>query len=199
MAATPSTMLDLGTSAPDFALPDVVSGKTISLGDFQDKDVLLVMFICHHCPFVKHIKSELARLGHDYAAKSVGIVAISSNDPAISSDDSPEGLKRMASEWDLAFPVCYDETQEVAKSYAAACTPDFYVFGGDRRLAYRGQLDDSRPSNQNPVTGADLRSAIDALLAGHEANPNQRPSLGCNIKWRAGNEPAYYPAAATVA
>lgn len=199
MAATPSTMLELGTSAPDFALPDVVSGKTISLDSFRDKDVLLVMFICHHCPFVKHIKSELARLGRDYAAKSVGILAISSNDPAVSSDDSPEGLKRMAAEWGLWFPVCYDETQEVAKSYAAACTPDFYVFGRDRHLAYRGQLDDSRPSNQNPVTGADLRSAIDALLVGREVNPNQRPSLGCNIKWRAGNEPAYYPAATTVA
>jgi peroxiredoxin len=199
MAATPSTMLDLGTSAPNFALPDVVSGETISLDTFQDKDVLLVMFICHHCPFVKHIKSELARLGQDYAAKSVGIVAISSNDPAVSSDDSPEGLQRMASEWGLSFPVCYDETQEVAKSYAAACTPDFYVFDGDRLLAYRGQLDDSRPSNQNPVTGADLRSAIDALLSSREVNTNQRPSLGCNIKWRRGNEPAYYPAATTVA
>jgi peroxiredoxin len=199
MAATPSTMLDLGTSAPNFDLPDVVSGKTISLDTFRDKDVLLVMFICHHCPFVKHIRQELARLGRDYAAESVGIVAISSNDPAVSSEDSPEGLKRMASEWGLTFPVCYDETQEVAKSYAAACTPDFYVFGRDRRLAYRGQLDDSRPSNLNPVTGADLRSAIDALLAGGKVNPNQRPSLGCNIKWRPGNEPAYYPAATSVA
>jgi peroxiredoxin len=199
MAATPSTMLDLGTSAPDFALPDVVSGKTVSLDAFRDKDVLLVMFICHHCPFVKHIKSELARLGHDYATKSVGIVAISSNDPAVSSEDSPGGLQRMASEWGLTFPVCYDETQEVAKSYAAACTPDFYVFGRDRRLAYRGQLDDSRPSNLNSVTGADLRSAIEALRAGREVNQNQRASLGCNIKWRPGNEPAYYPAATRVA
>jgi peroxiredoxin len=195
MAATPSTMLDLGTSAPDFALPDVVSGRTITLSTFQDKEVLLVMFICHHCPFVKHVKSELAQLGRDYAATSVGIVAISSNDPAVSSDDSPEGLRRMAAEWDLPFPVCYDETQAVAKSYAAACTPDFYVFDGGRRLAYRGQLDDSRPSNLKPVTGADLRSAIDALLAGRPANPDQKPSLGCNIKWKQGNEPAYYPVA----
>jgi peroxiredoxin len=199
MAATPSTMLELGTNAPDFALPEVVSGKTISLDTFRDKEVLLVMFICHHCPFVKHIRQELGRLGRDYEAESVGIVAISSNDPAVSSDDSPEGLKRMASEWGLNFPVCYDETQEVAKSYAAACTPDFYVFGRARRLAYRGQLDDSRPSNLNPVTGSDLRSAIDVLLAGGEVNPNQRPSLGCNIKWRTGNEPAYYPAATSVA
>jgi peroxiredoxin len=192
-------MLDLGTKAPDFTLPDVVSGKTISLSNFQDKDVLLVMFICHHCPFVKHIKAELARLGQDYGAKSVGIVGISSNDPAVSSDDSPEGLKRMASEWGLSFPVCYDETQAVAKSYAAACTPDFYVFDSERRLAYRGQLDDSRPSNLKPVTGADLRAAIDALLAGKAVSQEQRPSLGCNIKWRSGNEPAYYPAATTVA
>ena len=195
MAATPSTMLDLGTSAPDFTLPDVVSGKSISLGSFGNQDVLLVMFICHHCPFVKHIKSELARLGEDYAAKSVGIVAISSNDPAVSADDSPEGLQRMAADWGLSFPVCYDEAQSVAKAYAAACTPDFYVFGRDRRLAYRGQLDDSRPSNMKPVTGADLRSAIEALLGGLAVSQEQRPSLGCNIKWRQGNEPAYYPAA----
>jgi peroxiredoxin len=199
MAATPSTMLELGTIAPDFALPDVVSGRTIALSTFQDKDVLLVMFICHHCPFVKHIKSELAQLGRDYHAQSVGVVAISSNDPAVSSDDSPEGLQRMAADWSLSFPVCYDEAQSVAKSYAAACTPDFYVFDRDRKLAYRGQLDDSRPSNLKPVTGADLRSAIDALLAGRPVNPEQRPSLGCNIKWKAGNEPAYYPVATTVA
>jgi peroxiredoxin len=199
MAATPSTMLELGTAAPDFALPDVVTGQTISLGTFQDKDVLLVMFICHHCPFVKHIKGELARLGQDCAGKSVGILGISSNDPAVSSDDSPEGLRRMVSEWGLTFPVCYDETQAVAKSYAAACTPDFYIFDRDRRLAYRGQLDGARPSNLIPVTGEDLRGAIDALLAGRSVNPEQRPSLGCNIKWKAGNEPAYYPAAASVA
>jgi len=195
MAATPSTMLELGTQAPDFALPDVASGKTISLETFRGKDVLLVMFICHHCPFVKHIKSELARLGQDYSPKSVGIVAISSNDPAVAADDSPEGLRQMASEWGLHFPVCYDETQSVAKSYEAACTPDFYVFDRDRKLAYRGQLDDSRPSNLKPVTGADLRGAIDALLAGRAVSAEQRPSLGCNIKWKQGNEPAYYPAA----
>ncbi|MBV8906245.1 MAG: thioredoxin family protein [Acidobacteriia bacterium] len=197
MAATASTMLDLGTEAPNFSLPDVVSGRSISLSTFQEKDVLVVMFICHHCPFVKHIKSELAQLGKDYSGKSVGIVGISSNDPAVSSDDSPEGLRRMASEWGLSFPVCYDEAQEVAKSYAAACTPDFYVFDRDRRLAYRGQLDDSRPSNLKPVTGADLRSAIDALLVGHTVNSEQKPSLGCNIKWKQGNEPAYFPVATT--
>jgi peroxiredoxin len=199
MAATPSTMLELGTTAPDFALSDVISGRTITSSDFQDKEVLLVMFICHHCPFVKHVRSELAQLGRDYGEKSVGIVAISSNDPAVSSGDSPEGLARMATEWDLSFPICYDETQCVAKSYAAACTPDFYVFDRERKLAYRGQLDDSRPSNLKPVTGTDLRSAIDALLAGRPVNPEQRPSLGCNIKWKAGNEPAYYPLTTTVA
>jgi peroxiredoxin len=177
-------MLALGTEAPDFKLPDVVSGGVVSRSTFEDKRALLVMFICHHCPFVKHVKSELARLGRDYAAKDVGIVAISSNDPAVSSDDSPEGLRCMAAAWNLTFPVCYDETQEVAKSYAAACTPDFYLFDHDRRLVYRGQLDDSRPSNGKPVTGADLRAAIEALLAGGTVDPDQRPSLGCNIKWR---------------
>jgi peroxiredoxin len=195
MAATPSTMLDLGTKAPDFKLRDVVSGGSVSLDTFQDKGALLVMFICHHCPFVKHIKTELARLGQDYGSKDIGIVAISSNDPAVSSDDSPEGLKRMAAEWGLHFPVCYDESQAVAKTYAAACTPDFFLFDQDRRLVYRGQLDDSRPSNGKPVTGADLRAAIDALLAGRAINPDQKPSIGCNIKWRSGNAPEYFPAA----
>src|SRR5580658_2167718 len=145
--AVASTMLELGTKAPDLNLSDVTSGKFISLSSFSSQKALLVMFICQHCPYVKHVKSELARLGRDYATKDVGIVAISSNDPAVSSEDSPEGLKRMAAEWGLQFPVCYDETQAVAKSYAAACTPDFYLFDQERRLAYRGQLDDSRPRN----------------------------------------------------
>jgi len=192
MAATASTMLDLGTKAPDFALPDVVSGKAMSLASFEGKQVLLVMFICHHCPFVKHIKSALTQLGRDYSAKGVGIAAISSNDPGVSADDSPAGLQRMATEWGLNFPVCYDETQEVAKNYAAACTPDFYLFDRDHKLVYRGQLDDSRPSNGKPVTGADLRAAIDALLAGQPVSQDQKPSLGCNIKWKPGNEPEYY-------
>jgi peroxiredoxin len=195
MAATASTMLKLGTKAPEFALPDVVSGNTVSLASFEGKRALLVMFICHHCPFVKHIQSELAQLGRDYAAKGVGIVAISSNDPAVSADDSPEGLRRMATEWGFNFPVCYDEAQSVAKSYAAACTPDFYLFDRDHKLVYRGQLDDSRPSNGKPVTGADLRAAIDAVLAGRPVDQDQRASLGCNIKWKPGNEPAYYASA----
>jgi len=192
MAATPSTMLELGTPAPAFSLTDVVSGRVISLDSFRDKSVLLVMFICHHCPFVKHVHAELSRLGADYAGRDVGIVAISANDPAVSADDSPEGLKRMAAEWGLTYPVCFDVTQAVAKSYQAACTPDFFVFDKARKLAYRGQLDDSRPSNNMPVTGADLRGAIDALLAGRTPDANQKFSIGCNIKWKAGNEPAYY-------
>ena len=185
-------MLDLGTKAPAFSLPDVVSGRVLSLDTFAAKKGLLVMFICHHCPFVKHIKAELARLGTDYAGKDIGIVAISSNDAAVFSDDSPEGLKRMAANWGLKFPICYDESQAVAKSYAAACTPDFFLFDADRRLVYRGQLDDSRPGNTKPVTGADLRAAIDAVLSGRSVSPEQKTSLGCNIKWRPGNEPAYY-------
>jgi len=195
MAATASTMLALGTAAPDFSLPDVVTGRATSLASFQDQNALLVMFICHHCPFVKHVKSELARLGADYAGKGLGMVGISSNDPAVAADDSPAGLKRMVADWKLRFPVLYDESQEVAKKYAAACTPDFFLFDAARRLVYRGQLDDSRPSNGKPVTGADLRAAIDAVLAGRAVSPDQRPSLGCNIKWKQGNEPAYYHSA----
>jgi peroxiredoxin len=192
MAATPSTMLDLGTPAPPFSLPDVVSKRIISVDSFASRKALLVMFICHHCPFVKHIKDELARLGRDYAARDLAVVAISSNDPAVSSEDSPEGLERMAAAWGLNYPVCYDESQEVAKSYAAACTPDFFLFDEARRLVYRGQFDESRPGNGKPVTGADLRAAIDAVLAGSEVDPHQKPSIGCNIKWRTGNAPAYF-------
>ncbi len=200
MAATPSTMLELATPAPAFLLPDVVSKRAVSLDSFTPGKALLVMFICHHCPFVKHIKDELARLGRDYAARDLAIVAISSNDPAVSSEDSPEGLARMATAWGLNFPVCYDENQEIAKSYAAACTPDFFLFDSKRfdskrRLVYRGQLDESRPGNGKPVTGADLRAAIDATLAGRDVSPRQMPSLGCNIKWRPGNEPAYFGSA----
>lgn len=191
MSATPSTMLELGTKAPAFSLPDVVFGRSVSLDSFAGKKALLVMFICQHCPFVKRVKTELARLGADYADKDIGIVGISSNDPAVSSEDSPEGLKQMVSAWGLRFPVCYDETQEIAKSYFAACTPDIFLFDADRLLVYRGQLDDSRPSNSKPVNGADLRAAIDAVLAGKPVSSRQIPSVGCNIKWRPGNAPAY--------
>ncbi len=192
MAMTASTMLPLGTKAPDFQLPDVVSGKTISLSTNAGKQALLVMFICKHCPFVKHIKDELVRLGKDYINRDVGIVAISANDADKYPDDAPEQLKAMAEEVELSFPVCYDKSQETAKAYTAACTPDFFLFDADQRLVYRGQLDDSRPSNGKPVTGEDLRWAINAVLAGKSVNPEQKPSIGCNIKWKPGNEPSYY-------
>lgn len=185
-------MLSLGTSAPDFSLPDAVSGQTISLNDFKDKKGLLVMFICHHCPYVQHVKGQLAQIGKDYQGKSIGIVAISANDVATHPDDSPEDLKEMAKEEGFTFAFAYDETQAVAKAYKAACTPDFFLFDKEKRLVYRGQLDDSRPGNYLPVTGKDLRNAIDALLAGKPVNPVQKPSLGCNIKWKPGNEPGYF-------
>ena len=192
MALTASTMLPLGTKAPDFQLSDVVSGETISLETFADKKTLLVAFICQHCPFVKHVKHEIARIGKDYADKEVGIVAISANDVANYPGDSPENLKKMAQELAFNFPLCYDESQETAKAYTAACTPDFFLFDADQKLVYRGQLDDSRPGNDKPVTGKDLRSAIDAVLASKEVSPDQKPSIGCNIKWKPGNEPPYY-------
>ena len=191
MALTPSTMLALGTAAPDFRLPDAASGKTISLSAFAGKKALLVMFICRHCPYVQHVKHELARLGKDYTGKDVGIVAISSNDAVNYPDDAPEQLAAMAKELGFTFPFCYDESQETAKAYTAACTPDFFLFDATRRLTYRGQLDDSRPGNGKPVTGRDLRAALDAMLAGKPVNPTQQPSIGCNIKWKKGLEPAY--------
>ena len=191
MVAVPSTMLALGTLAPDFALPDVVSGRTISPGDFGDKKGLMVMFLSRHCPYVQHVKDELARIGRDYGA-SVGIVAISSNDVANYPDDAPDKLAQLAKEAGFAFPICFDETQEVAKAYSAACTPDFFLFNAARELIYRGQLDESRPGNQKPVTGRDLRAALDCLLDGRPAPEDQRPSLGCNIKWKPGNEPTYF-------
>ncbi len=189
---TRSTMLTLGTKAPEFSLPDVVSGKTISLKDFSGKKGLLVMFICHHCPFVKHVQKELAKIGKDYENKNFGIVAISSNDIETHPGDSPENLKRQAEELGFNFPYVYDETQEVAKSYTAACTPDFFLFDKERKLVYRGQLDGSRPGSFKPVTGKDLREAIDSVLADKSVSQEQRPSAGCNIKWKTGNEPAYY-------
>lgn len=185
MSRTESTMLELGTPAPDFTLPDVVSGRTVSLNDFRDKKALLVMFICRHCPYVKHLQSELARLGTDYLDRSVGIVAISSNDAETYPDDAPDSLREMAQELGFTFPFCYDETQEVARAYHAACTPDFFVFDSQHKLIYRGQFDDSRRGNTTPVTGRDVRAALDAALDGRGVSPDQRPSIGCNIKWRA--------------
>ena len=192
MASTESVMTGLGTPAPDFHLPDVVTGKTVSLQSSAGKKGLLVMFISRHCPYVQHVKNELARLGADYRDSGVGIVAISSNNVAQYPDDSPESLREMAAELSLAFPVCYDESQEVAKAYQAACTPDFFLYDAALHLVYRGQLDGSRPKNTVPVTGADLRAAMDAAVAGQPVAELQRPSIGCNIKWRPGNEPPYY-------
>lgn len=192
MALTPSTMLELGTPAPEINLPDVVSGKQISLATFADDQALLVMFLCRHCPFVLHVKHELTRIGSDYAEKPLGIVAISSNDAENFPNDAPEHLKAMAEELDFKFPFCYDESQEVAKAYSAACTPDFFLFDGERKLVYRGQLDDARPENGKPIDGRDLRAAIDAVLAGEPVSQDQRPSVGCNIKWKPGNAPQYF-------
>lgn len=191
---TESTMMPLGSKAPDFQLPDTVSSKTISLDTFANQPALLVMFICQHCPFVKHVKEELARLGKDYADRGLGMVAISANNVETHPDDSPGNLKAMAEELGFNFPFCYDESQETAKAYTAACTPDFFLFDDQRKLVYRGQLDDSRPGNDQPVTGKDLRAAIDAVLTGKQVNPNQKPSIGCNIKWKPGNEPPYFGA-----
>lgn len=192
MVLTASTMLDLGTPAPHFQLPDVVSGQTISLDTFAHSKVLLVMFICQHCPFVKHVQLELAKIGHDYSSAAVGMVAISSNDIQSYPLDDPEHLLAMATSLGFNFPICFDETQEVAKQYTAACTPDFFVFDAERKLVYRGQLDDSRPSNNLMVTGEDLRAALDAVLADQPIDREQKPSIGCNIKWKLGNEPSYY-------
>ncbi|GCL36285.1 alkyl hydroperoxide reductase/ Thiol specific antioxidant/ Mal allergen [Sphaerospermopsis reniformis] len=192
MVLTASTMLPLGTKAPEFHLPEVVSGENISLANFADKKALLVMFICRHCPFVKHIQTELANLGKDYFNSNLGIVAISANDAQNYPNDAPESLKEMSTELGFKFPFCYDETQETAQAYTAACTPDFFLFDQERKLVYRGQLDDSRPSNNKPVTGADLRAAIEAVLVDQAVTSEQIPSVGCNIKWKPGNEPNYF-------
>lgn len=192
MVAVNSTMLPLGTRAPDFRLRDVMSGKTVARDDLGKRSALLMIFMCNHCPFVKHIRGELARLGRDYGPRNVAIVGISSNDVKNYPDDSPEKMAAEARGAGYTFPYLHDETQEVAKAYRAACTPDFYLFDRDQRLVYRGQLDDSRPGNGIPVTGKDLRMALDSILAGKEVPPNQKPSIGCNIKWKPGNEPDYF-------
>jgi peroxiredoxin len=189
MALTPSTMMPLGTKAPDFRLPDT-EGHVVSLDDFKTAPALLVMFICNHCPYVKHVRQELAKLGHDSLAKGVAIVGISANDVITHPDDGPEAMKREKAEVGYEFPYLYDESQQVAQAYDAACTPDFFLFNGDHELVYRGQLDDSRPGNGLPVTGRDLRAALDAVLTGRPVSETQRPSIGCNIKWKPGNEPS---------
>jgi peroxiredoxin len=190
MAATPSTMVELGRKAPDFHLPSVADGRMVSLSDFASSQAVLVMFICRHCPYVLHVKPELARLAADYRRRSVGILGISSNDAQHYPDDAPEKLVELSRE--LGVPVLYDESQAVAKAYQAACTPDFFLFNEERTLVYRGQLDDSRPGNNRPLSGRDLRSALDAVLSGSPVAVEQRASIGCNIKWRPGNEPAYF-------
>ena len=182
--AIASVMLPLGTPAPPFSLHDVVSGQIYSLDSFAGKTALLVMFICRHCPYVEHVEHELAKIGRDYMNTGLGIIGISSNDPAQYPDDSPPRLKEMAERLGFTFPFCFDETQDVAKAYRAACTPDFYLFDRDRRLLYRGQLDDSRPGSNKPVTGRDLRAALDAVLAGKPVDRNQKASIGCSIKWK---------------
>ena len=186
MALTESTMeMELGVAAPDFALIDVLSGKTVRRDDFRGQKALLVMFICAHCPYVKHIEKGLAALGMDYDGEPVSIVAISSNDADNYPDDNPAGLKQQAARLGFRFPYLHDETQQVAKDFRAACTPDFYLFDKDFRLVYRGEFDSSRPGNTVPVTGESLRNAIDAVLAGKTPDADQRPSIGCNIKWKA--------------
>jgi peroxiredoxin len=182
-------MLPLGTPAPAFKLPDT-NGKTVSLSDFRGKPVL-VMFICNHCPYVKHVAAQLAQLGRDYQPRGLGIVGISANDVVNYPDDSPAKMKDEAKHQGYTFPYLYDESQSVAKAYRAACTPDFFLFDTEHRLIYRGQFDDSRPGNAMPVTGKDLRAAIDAALSGKEVSKDQKASLGCNIKWKPGNEPNY--------
>lgn len=190
MVQTASTMLPLGTKAPDFRLPDT-DGKLVSSSDFAGKP-LLVIFMCNHCPFVKHIRAGLAQLSRDYLSKGLAMVGINSNDVANFPDDSPEKMREEKAAAGYAFPYLFDESQAVAKAYRAACTPDFYLFDRQHKLVYRGQFDDSRPKNNVPVTGRDLRAAIDAVLAGRPAPADQKPSIGCNIKWKAGNEPEYF-------
>ncbi len=191
MVKTASTMLELGTKAPDFSLPNV-DGTTVSLSDFADAPALVVVFMCNHCPFVKHIAPPLADFGREYQAKGAAIVAISSNDVSTHPDDSPEQMIHEVENRGYTFPYLYDETQEVAIAYRAACTPDFYVFDKSQRLVYRGQFDNSRPDSGIPVTGEDLRKAVDAVLAGKPIPEPQVPSIGCNLKWKAGAEPNYF-------
>jgi len=191
MALTPSTMLPLGTAAPDFRLPDT-NRKTVALADFKGRPALLVIFMCNHCPYVKHIRAGLAQLARDYLPRGAAIAGINSNDVANYPDDNPARMKEEAKSAGYLFPYLFDETQAVARAYRAACTPDLYLFDKNQKLVYRGQLDDSRPGNGIPVTGKDLRAALDAVLAGKPVAPDQKASIGCNIKWKSGNEPDYF-------
>jgi len=184
MAETPSNMLPLGFIAPDFKLLDTISGKELTLDELTSDKATVIMFICNHCPFVKHVNEQLVQLANDYIPKGISFFAISSNDALNYPEDSPEKMKEYAQRLKYPFPYLYDETQEVAKAYDAACTPDFYIFDGDKKCIYRGQLDDSRPGNNKPVTGIDIRAALTAILKGNEISSDQRPSIGCNIKWK---------------
>lgn len=192
MARTPSTMLELGTPAPDFSLPDVVTGRPVTLSELAIGQPVLVAFWCNHCPFVLHVEEGFVDFAREYAGKGLQVLAISANDAENYPQDGPDEMKARANTQGYSFPYLFDEDQEVAKAYRAACTPDLFLFGPDRTLVYRGQFDGSRPGNDVPVTGEDLRAAADAVLAGEEPTQDQRPSLGCNIKWRPGNEPDYY-------
>ncbi len=191
MVMTASTMLPLGTEAPDFTLPDT-NGNLVSLSDFADAKALVVVFMCNHCPFVKHVIDGFVKLVKDYQPEGVAFVGINSNDVDNYPDDRPERMAQFAKEKGFTFPYLFDETQEAAKNYHAACTPDFFVFDGDRKLIYRGQMDDSRPGSDVPVTGADLRTVLEAVLEGEPVPEEQKPSMGCNIKWKTGNEPDYF-------
>jgi peroxiredoxin len=192
MAATPSTMLDLGTTLPPFRLRDI-NGKAVTSNDFGESRGLLVAFICPHCPYVRHVRAEFARLAKEIQDRGISVIAINSNDATAFPDDGPDGMRKEVNEVGYTFQYLVDDTQEVAKSFRAACTPDFFLFDSQRRLVYRGQFDDSRPKSEVPVTGKDVRAAVDALLAGTPIPADQRPSLGCNIKWMKGNEPEYFP------
>jgi peroxiredoxin len=184
MVQTPSNMIPLGTTAPDFNLQDSISGEMKNLKELKSDLATVVMFICNHCPFVKHVQEQLVILADDYQSKGVAFIAISSNDIETHPDDSPERMKEVAQKFGYPFPYLYDETQEVAKTYHAACTPDFYIFDAEMKLVYRGQLDGSRPGNQIPVSGEDIRTALDNILTGVPVSPDQKPSIGCNIKWK---------------
>jgi len=184
MAVTPSQMIPLGTKAPDFSLQDVVSGKVLNLSDLKSNKATVIMFICNHCPFVKHIIKELINVANQYTPKGISFIAINSNDVEDYPEDSPPNMKKLAEELMFPFPYLYDETQEIAKAYDAACTPDFYVFDQSLSCVYRGQFDDSRPGNQIPVTGKDLKAALDSIISGEPVPQDQKPSIGCNIKWK---------------
>lgn len=194
MVMTPSNMMALGTQAPDFSLTNAIDGKTVSLGDFKGRKALLVMFICNHCPFVVHVRDQFGKIESEYTSRGLSIVAINSNDLKNHANDGPEHMKTLATEMGWSFPFLFDDTQNVAKAYSAACTPDIFLFDESHKLVYRGQLDGSRPSNDVPVTAEDLRAAIEAVLEGRSVPEDQKPSVGCNIKWAAGNEPAYFTA-----